>query len=283
MASTPGSAVEKRPPSPSLEAKPTHEVEDELQFTVNEKRLLRKLDLRVIPPLFVLFLMSFLDRSNIGNAKIQGLEKSLSMKGQDYAIALFVFFITYILCEVPSNLILKRLPPSTWLSFIITGWGLTTVGQGLVRNFHGLVGLRLVLGVFEAGLFPGGTYLMSAYYARYELQWRFSLFVSAIIIAGAFGGIFAFGLAKLDGVGNYEGWRWIFIIEGIITVLVGVVSKFWLVDWPDQAKFLSAEEKTQLARKLAADSAGGAAKMDRLDGPAVRRILKDWKIYLGIL
>jgi len=77
--------------------------------------------------------------------------------------------------------------------------------------------------------------------------------------------------------------RWIFIIEGIITVLVGVVSKFWLVDWPDQAKFLSAEEKTQLARKLAADSAGGAAKMDRLDGPAVRRILKDWKIYLGIL
>ena len=71
----------------------------------------------------------------------------------------------------------------------MTTAGLTTVGQGLVRNFHGLVGLRLVLGVFEAGLFPGGTYLMSAYYARYELQWRFSLFVSAIIIAGAFGGV----------------------------------------------------------------------------------------------
>jgi len=134
MASTPGSAVEKRPPSPSLEAKPTHEVEDELQFTVNEKRLLRKLDLRVIPPLFVLFLMSFLDRSNIGNAKIQGLEKSLSMKGQDYAIALFVFFITYILCEVPSNLILKRLPPSTWLSFIITGWGKIPRAQPTLIN-----------------------------------------------------------------------------------------------------------------------------------------------------
>ncbi|UNI24979.1 hypothetical protein JDV02_010692 [Purpureocillium takamizusanense] len=283
MASTGDSEVEKRPPSLSLETKQAQGSEDEIQATVNDKRLLRKLDLRVIPPLFVLFLLSFLDRSNIGNAKIQGMEKSLNMKGQDYAIALFVFFITYILCEVPSNLILKRMAPSTWLSFIITGWGLITVGQGLVRTFPGLVGLRVVLGIFESGLFPGGTYLMSAYYARYELQWRFSLFVSAIIIAGAFGGIFAFGLAKLEGVGNYEGWRWIFIIEGVITVVVGVLSKLWLVDWPEQAKFLSAEEKALLAHKLAVDAGGGgAARMDRLDKPAIRRILRDWKIYVGI-
>lgn len=89
----------------------------------DEKKLLRRLDVRVIPPLFVLFLMSFLDRSNIGNAKIQGLEASLGMSGQDYSVALFVFFVTYILCEVPSNLILKRMAPSTWLSLIVVCWG----------------------------------------------------------------------------------------------------------------------------------------------------------------
>ena len=87
----------------------------------------------------------------------------------------------------------------------------------------------------------------------------------------------------MDGIGNYEGWRWIFIIEGILTVIIGVIAKFWLVDWPDQAKFLSAAEKAQLARKLAGDAGGGDARMDRLDKAAVRRILTDWKIWMGIL
>ncbi|KAJ6437464.1 sulfite oxidase [Purpureocillium lavendulum] len=273
----------------SLEGIDTGELEDaaaaaiELQTKVDDKKLLRRLDMRVIPPIFALFFMSFMDRGNIGNAKIQGMEKTLGMKGQDYSVALFVFFVPYILCEVPSNLLLKKLSPSTWLSFIITGWGIVTIGQGLVKNFGGLVGLRVALGFFESGLFPGGTYLMSAYYARYELQWRFTLFFSSIIIAGAFGGLFAFALAKLDGVQNLEGWRWIFIIEGIITVAIGIIAKFWIVDWPEQAKFLSPDEKAHLARKLAADAGGGSvARMDRLDKAAVRRILKDWKIYMGI-
>lgn len=95
--------------------------------------------------------------------------------------------------------------------------------------------------------------------------------------------IFAFALAKMDGVAGYEGWRWIFIIEGLMTVVIGVASKFWLVDWPHQAKFLSAVSRAQLARKLAADAGGSIARMDRLDKSAVRRILTDWKIYLGIL
>lgn len=122
---------------------------------IAEKKLLRKLDLRVLPPLFVLFLLAFLDRTNIGNAKIQGLTKDLNMVGPDYNIALFVFFIPYILLEVPSNLILKKLAPSTWLSAIMVLWGICTLGQGLVTNFGALVALRVLIGVFEAGLFPG--------------------------------------------------------------------------------------------------------------------------------
>lgn len=135
-----------------------------------EKKLLRKCDLHVLPPLFVLFLLAFLDSkyrgcrqqytltyvgTNIGNARIQGLEADLGMRNNDYNIALFIFFIPYILFEVPSNLVLKKLAPSTWLSLIMVLWGIATVGMGLVKNFGGLIAMRVLLGLFEAGLFPG--------------------------------------------------------------------------------------------------------------------------------
>jgi MFS family permease len=120
------------------------------------KRLTRKVDIHVIPPLFMIFLLAFLDRTNIGNARIQGLEASLHMFGKnDYNIALFIFFIPYILLEVPANIIIKRVSPSTWLSAIMVGWGIATVCQGVVTNLGGLVACRTIVGVFEAGLFPG--------------------------------------------------------------------------------------------------------------------------------
>ncbi|KAI9840137.1 MAG: hypothetical protein M1837_001898 [Sclerophora amabilis] len=246
-----------------------------------EKRLVWKCDLHVVPPLFILFLLAFLDRVNIGNAKIQGLEKELNMTGNDYNIALLVFFVPYILFEVPSNLILKNIAPSTWLTLIILLWGIATIGQGLVTNFAGLVACRLLLGLFEAGFFPGCVYLISMYYKRYELQWRLNVFFSASILAGAFGGLFAYGLAKMEGVGGYSGWRWIFIIEGLLTVAVALISKFWVVDWPETASFLTDEDRELLLKRLASDV--GFAKMNRLDKKAMWRIAKDWKIYTGIL
>lgn len=171
------------------------------------------------------------------------------------------------------------------------------MGQGLVNDFAGLVGTRFVLGIFEAGLFPGKStrvvwalralmltkkgciYLISMYYERYELQWRLSLFFSASIIAGAFGGLLAYGLVKMDGLGGYEGFRWIFIIEGLATAVIGALSKFWIVDWPETAKFLSDDERAMLIRKLAVDV--GDARMDRLDSKSIRRTLLDWKIWCG--
>lgn len=118
--------------------------------------LLHKLDTHLLPPLTTLFLLAFLDRTNIGNAAIQNMPSDLHMRGSNYNVALFVFFIPYILLEVPSNLILRKVKPSTWLSGIMVGWGMCTVGQGVVRRWEGVVGLRAGVGVFEAGLFPGG-------------------------------------------------------------------------------------------------------------------------------
>lgn len=152
----------------SMEKDTALRLEDEKSSPVDdlssaERKLVWKCDLHVVPILFVLFLLAFLDRANIGNARIQGLEKDLSMDptGNKYNIALLVFFVPYILFEVPSNLIIKHVAPSTWLSAIIVLWGTATVGQGLVNNFGGLVAMRLLVGLFEADLFPGCIYLIS--------------------------------------------------------------------------------------------------------------------------
>lgn len=198
------------------------------------------------------------------------------MVGNDYNVALLVFFIPYILFEVPSNILIKRLAPSTYLSAIMVLWGIATIGQGLITTQGGLIAMRVLVGLFEAGLFPGCVYLISMYYKRYELQWRLSLFFSASIVAGAFGGLFAFALAKMDGIAGYGGWRWIFIIEGILTVIVGAIAKLWIVDWPETAKFLNEDERTMLVARLKQDN--GGADMNTLDKRAWKRIIFDWKM-----
>ncbi|KAL6242109.1 hypothetical protein RBB50_011021 [Rhinocladiella similis] len=246
-----------------------------------EKRLLRKIDLRLIPILFVLYLCAFIDRVNIGNARIQGLEADLNMKGEDYNISLFIFFISYIAGDVPSNLLLKNLRPSWYLSGIMAAWGVITIGMGLTQSFGGLVACRFLLGVFESGFFPGCAYLISMYYKRLELQLRINVFFCASILAGAFSGLLAYGIAHLDGHAGYSGWRWIFIIEGVATVLIALVGTFIIPDWPDTAKFLNEEERKLLNARLRADTEG--VTMNRLDKKAAKRAFSDPKIYFGIL
>ncbi|KAF5869736.1 putative mfs transporter protein [Botrytis fragariae] len=248
-----------------------------------EKSLLRKLDLHVVLPLMILFVLAFLDRVNIGNAKIQGMTQELKMVGNDFNVALMIFFPSYIFFEFPSNLILRRLPPSLWLTIIMTLWGIITVCQGLVRSQSALVGLRFLLGLFEAGFSPGAVYLISMYYKRYELQWRLSLFFAASILSGAFGGLFAYALAHMDGIGGYSGWRWIFIIEGLLTIVVALSFKFLgiLVDWPETASFLTSSERETLIRRLK-DDMGEDTQLNTLNKKSLKRILGDWKIYVGI-
>jgi MFS family permease len=120
-----------------------------------ERKLLLKIDLHLLPILLLLFLVSFVDRTNIGNAKIEGMEKSLGMKGNQYNIAIFVFNIPYVLLDIPSNLMLRKVQPAYWLGSMMFCWGVVTIGQGLSKNFAGLVACRTLMGVFEAGFVPG--------------------------------------------------------------------------------------------------------------------------------
>ncbi|KAI8657854.1 hypothetical protein NCS57_01164800 [Fusarium keratoplasticum] len=246
-----------------------------------EKKVLRKVDFNLVPILFLLFLCAFIDRINIGNARIQGLEADLNMSGQDYNIALFTFFILYILLEVPCNILLKNMRPSLFLSAIMTGWGIVTICQGLTRSFAGLVVCRVIIGGLEAGFFPACVYLLSMYYCRHELQWRFNLFFSASIIAGAFSGLLAYAIAHMDGVAGYGGWRWIFILEGIATVFIAVFSYWIIPDWPESAKFLNDDERALLVERLAQDRKD--THMNHWDKKTAKRIFLDPKIYLSIL
>ncbi|KAL8693391.1 MAG: hypothetical protein Q9218_001783 [Villophora microphyllina] len=246
-----------------------------------ERRVLRKCDLHVIPFLAVLYLLAFLDRVNVGNARIQGLEDDLNMRGHDFNVALQVFFIPYILFEVPSNILIRKVAPSAWISVNMTCWGIITVCMGLTRSYTGLVICRFLLGIFEAGFVSGCIYLISMYYKRHELQRRWNLFYTAGILASALSGLLAYALANMAGIGGYGGWRWIFIIEGLATVVFAVAGKFILADWPETAEFLTLEERTFVIRRTQEEMAG--AVMDRLDSKSWRRVVCDWKIWIGVI
>ncbi|KAE8215737.1 hypothetical protein CF327_g1011 [Tilletia walkeri] len=220
---------------------------------VDEKKLMRKVDLKLIPWLSFLYLLSFLDRSAIGNAQLYGLGADLKLTPQQLNLCITVFFFTYSLLEVPTNLLLKRLQPSLVLSVITFFVGICMMAQGFAQSFGGLMAARVCLGIAEAGLFPGVNFMLSGWYKRSEFGLRAAIFFSAATASGAFGGLLSAAIQNMDGVGGYEGWRWIFILIGIVTSICGILS-FWLVqDFPDKARCLTEPERKYLIARLAAD------------------------------
>ncbi|KAG4424308.1 hypothetical protein IFR04_002549 [Cadophora malorum] len=254
---------------------------------VNREKTLRKMDIRLIPMLAVLYLLSFLDRGNIGNAKIQGMQDDLKLTGQQYNMCATVFFFTYCAFEIPSNLLLKRFRPSIWLPSIMVAWGSVMTLMGLVHNYHGLLIARLFLGVAEAGLYPGVAYYLTMWYCTEELAFRQGLFFSAASVAGAFSGLLAYAIAKMDGVGGRAGWQWIFILEGLLTVAVAFASFFLLYDFPDTAGFLSVEEKAWVVHRLkyqgSKKSGRAVAESEHFEWKYVTKALTDWQLYLSLL
>ncbi|KAL2067198.1 hypothetical protein VTL71DRAFT_1622 [Oculimacula yallundae] len=254
----------------------------------------RKVDWRLMPMLMSLYLIANLDRANLGNAKIEGLEKDLGMKGTDYNLANMLFFVPYILLEIPANTILMRFKrPSHWIGFIVTSWGIVMMCTGFVKNFTGLMICRLLLGVFEAGFFPGAVLIISAWYPPHMTQFRMSLLYCAAAMSGAFSGLLAAGIAEMRGLQGYAGWAWIFIIEGVLTIVLGLAS-FWLLpDSPNfSGKWLSVVEvkyMNALYRKYRGIRREEQKMNELPEEKAMNRkqkmkvlfsVLTDWQIYL---
>lgn len=249
---------------------------------IDERALMRKVDMRTIPWLSFLYLLCFLDRTSIGNAKLYNMEAELGITDTQYLICLTIFFISYALFEVPSNVVLKRLKPSVWLSMLMVLWGIMMTVQGLVHNYSGLLVMRWMLGAFEAGLFPGVTYYLSCWYKRSEFGIRAAIFFSAATISGAFGGLLAVGIAKMNGLGGKPAWAWIFIIEGLVTVVAGAVSYWIIVDFPDNATFLTEAERTVVIRRLQGDAQFSAAG-EKMQWRHIKKALTEWKTYLAMI
>ncbi|KEF51416.1 uncharacterized protein A1O9_12565 [Exophiala aquamarina CBS 119918] len=247
-----------------------------------DRKLLWKLDFKLIPWLTLLYLISFLDRTNIGNAKIDGLQEDLHMTSNQYNDTLTIFFISYSLFEPLTQILLKRYRPSIFLPTIMVLWGICMTCMGLVHNFGGLMTARWFLGITEAGLFPGVNYYLSCWYRRSEFGIRAAIFFSAAALAGSFGGLLAAAIVNMKGVGGKPGWAWIFILEGLVTIVIAIIS-FWMIhDFPDEAKFLSDDDRCRVLRRLKADQQSSAEheefKLDYLWAS-----LKDWKTYTGMM
>ncbi|KAF2771288.1 MFS transporter-like protein [Teratosphaeria nubilosa] len=247
-----------------------------------ERKLVTKIDWHVLPFLCILYLLAFLDRVNIANANVYGLSKELglSTKGDQYNIALVIFFVPYVLFEIPSNILLKRFKPNVWLSANMFLFGFATIMQGIVRNYSSLLAVRFFLGLFETGMFPGCFYLIGMWYRRHEAQKRYSFFFSSTTLAGAFGGLLAAAIGKMDGVANYAGWRWIFILEGSATVAFSFAFFFLIPNFPEQSKWLTQEEKAYVAARLQIDQ--GKSAVDRkITGSDIVQVFKDYKVIVA--
>ncbi|KAM0469444.1 hypothetical protein ACHAP7_010024 [Fusarium lateritium] len=253
------------------------------------KKIVRKIDWYLLPPLTLLYILSFIDRSNIGNAKVAGMNDDLGLTGPQYNMALTVFFFPYAIFEVPSNIVLKMVRPSRWMCLLVISWGTVVTLQGIVKNYHQLLVTRILLGFTEAGFFPAATYLLTTWYCRWELQTRMAIFYSAASLAGSFSGLLAFGIQHMEGVAGLGGWRWIFILEGILTVCVGVTIPWVLPDSPATASFLSEQEKVFVAERLrldvrmSMDHDGDDEETDKFEWRYLKDALTDWKIYLGVI
>ncbi|MBW0479250.1 hypothetical protein O181_018965 [Austropuccinia psidii MF-1] len=216
-----------------------------------EQKALWKFDISVLPILSMFFLLNFLDRANLGNARVAGLQKDLHMTDHQYSMALMATIIPYIAADLPATLVQKKIGSNIFLPTMITIWGIITTLQGFIRSYSGLIAARIFLGAAEGGMFPGIILYLSSCYPRRELQTRIALFYSIASLSGAFSGLLAYGIVRLDGRGGLSGWCWIFIIEGLFTVSWGLLSFFIFPASIDSNKFLTMRQKTLLKQRLA--------------------------------
>ncbi|TLD15420.1 uncharacterized protein PgNI_02140 [Pyricularia grisea] len=232
-----------------------------------EAKLRQKIDLAIVPLATLMFLFCFIDRANIGNARLASFESDLGLKGNDFNSVNSIFFIPYILLEVQINILCKRVGPGWFLPTITILFGLITIASSWVNSYAQLAVCRFLLGLAEAGLMPGLSYYLSRWYRRSELIFRLSMYISAAPLSGAVGGLLASGILRIPGFGSFPAgsWRTIFAVEGMITVLIGIAAMIFLADRPETARFLNAEEKSLAISRVRCERIGGDEVLDSLN------------------
>lgn len=220
--------------------------------------LRRKVDLRLLPYLFLLYVVAYLDRVNVSFAA-PSLSRELGFSSGVFGLGAGMFFAGYVLCEVPSNLILRRVGARLWIARIMVTWGLFACAMAAVHADWSFHVLRFLLGVAEAGFLPGIIYYLTLWYPPARRARAVALFMAATPVAGIVGGPLSGVLLEMHGALGLSGWRWMFLLEGLPAVLLGFSVLRLLPDGPADAPWLSPGERSLLASELAGDLAGGLA------------------------
>lgn len=245
-----------------------------------ETRVVKKVARRIIPFLGLAYFVNYLDRTNIGLAKLT-MSDELGLTETMFGLASGLFFIGYLLFEVPSNLALHKFGARRWIARIMVSWGIVAAAMAFVPTAGWLYGLRILLGIAEAGFFPGVLLYMTMWFPRAYRVRLMGLFMLALPVSSALGAPLSSAIIQyLDGLFGLSGWRVMFLLEGIPAILLGVITWFYLTDRPSQAKWLTVDEKAWLTAELESED---AVKGGHISG-SVKRALGDVRVWmLGLI
>src|SRR5271163_808459 len=231
---------------------------------VDGRALYAKISWRLIPYMFLLYIVAYLDRVNVGFAAMD-MQRDLHFSNTVYGTGAGIFFLGYALCDMPSSLILRRVGTRIWIARIMISWGLVSACMVWVRSPTSFYLLRFLLGVAEAGFVPGMLLYLTFWFPSHERARAVAKFMTATSLAGVVGGPLSSALLRLNGVGGLKGWQWLFLLEGLPTVLLGFSVLFLLNDGPESAEWLSQNERAWLKSELKRDeSLYGAAQHHHL-------------------
>ncbi|KAH8744305.1 major facilitator superfamily domain-containing protein [Diaporthe sp. PMI_573] len=273
--------MEKRTTAPNANEPPASPVGTTLPSIdpKEERKLLTKLDLFFVPIIMLVYLSCFLDRSNIGNVKVAGMPEDIHATPQEISTAVSIFYATYVLVESPWAMTLKKITPRVLMTGLCVVWSLTTVFSGFITSIGGLYAARLVLGACEGGLFPGLNLYLTMVYKREEQARRVSYLFVCTALSGAFGGLLAYLILKMDGAGGYAGWRWVYIMEGLFSVVVAVAVWFGLPNDPENAYFLNEHERELM--RIRAEQRAQYMGAEEFSWDEVIITLRDPKMWLS--
>lgn len=239
--------------------------------------------MHILPTLFILLVLNYLDRNALPLARVQGIEKDIGLQGTNFNTAISVFFVGYILGQIPSNIVLSKVRPSLYIPGFVALWGVIAAATAAANSYGHLVAIRFFLGIAEAPFFPGVLFLLSSWYTKRELALRTSILYTGAHLSGAFAGLIAAGVQRgLDGAKGLESWRWLCIIEGVITVFAGMVAVFILPDWPGTTRWLSDREKALASARLERD-VGVPDEETMSMTQSILAAVKDYKMWLMAL
>ncbi|KAF0317035.1 major facilitator superfamily transporter [Colletotrichum asianum] len=258
------------------------------EWKAAERRVVRKLDMTLLPVVWVLYMFNYLDRNNIAQARLDNFEEDLGLHGTQFNVAVSILNVGYMLAQLPSNMILTRVRPSLYLPSCVIVWSAISAATAGVRSYSGLIAVRFFLGIVEAPFFPGAFFMLSAWYTSKELALRTAVLYSGLVLATAFSGLIAAGIfSGLSDKAGLHGWQWLFIIEGAGSALAAICAFALLPDFPDSqtgsGKWLSSADELELAQQRIALDRVSVPEADRSIWHGLLLAVKDIRTWIFVI